>query len=169
MKRENKTKPIKKATEADSIYTNEKTAKWIIDYFNPNGTILDASAGANAFFDNYKNKVKYRCEIADGSDFLEWTKSVDWIITNPPYSIYDQFLKKAFDVAENVVFLVPISKAFKSDNTQKMILEYGGLKEILYMGSGRKHKFPFGFPIGCLHYQKGFVGDCKITYRMDGW
>ena len=26
-----------------------------------------------------------------------------------------------------------------------------------------------GFHVGCLHYQKGFVGDCKITYAMDGW
>ena len=30
-------------------------------------------------------------------------------------------------------------------------------------------RFAFGFPVGCLHYQKGFVGDCKITYVMDGW
>ena len=37
------------------------------------------------------------------------------------------------------------------------------------MGGGSKHGFAFGFPVGCLHYQKGFVGDCKITYVMDGW
>jgi len=79
------------------------------------------------------------------------------------------FLQKAFSVADNVVFFVPIQKAFKSDKTTKMIIEYGGLKEIVYMGAGGKHGFGVGFPVGCLHYQKGFVGDCKITYVMDGW
>ena len=102
-------------------------------------------------------------------DFFDWDKKVDWIITNPPYSIYDHFLQKAFSIADNVVFFVPIAKAFKSNKVQKMVLEYGGLKEIVYMGGGSKHGFGFGFPVGCLHYQKGFVGDCKITYVMDGW
>jgi len=55
------------------------------------------------------------------------------------------------------------------DGEAIMVIDYGGLKEIVYMGGGSKHGFAFGFPVGCLHYQKGFVGDCKITYVMDGW
>ena len=91
---------------------------------------------------------------------------MDWIITNPPYSIYDQFLEHAFKIADNVVFFVPIAKAFKSNKVQEMVANYGGLKELIYMGGGSKHGFAFGFPVGCLHYQKGFVGDCKITNEM---
>src|SRR4030067_583417 len=91
-------------------------------------------------------------------------KKVDWIITNPPYSIYDHFLEKSFSIADNVVFLVPIVKAFKSKKTLKMTIDYGGLKEIVYMGGGRKHGFGFGFPVGCLHYQRNYKGECKITY-----
>lgn len=146
-----------------------KQAKWIIDYFNPQGSILEPCAGENAFYDQFTNAEKYRCEIEDGIDFFEWDKKVDWIITNPPYSIYDHFLEKAFSVSDNVVFFVPIQKAFKSEKIERMVLRYGGLKEIIFMGGGRKHKLPFGFVVGCLYYKKGFVGDCKITHKMDGW
>ena len=92
---------------------------------------------------------------------------MDWIITNPPYSIYDLFLEKAFSVSDNVVFFAPIQKALKSERIERMVLKYGGLKEIVFMGGGRKHKLPFGFAVGCIYYQKSFVGNCKITHNMD--
>lgn len=152
-----------KATAADTVQTNKDTAQWIVNYFNPQGTILDPSAGGDAFFSAFKNKLKYRCEILDGKDFFKWNKSVDWIITNPPYSIYDMFLNRAFRVADNVVFFVPIAKAFKSNRVQEMVNRYGGLKEIVFMGSGSRHGFAFGFPVGCLHYKRGYRGDCRIT------
>lgn len=151
-----------KATASDTVLTKTETAKWIVDYFKPKGIMLDPCAGEDAFYNNFIGE-KYRCEIRDGSDFLLWEDKVDWIITNPPYSIYDHFLEHAFNIADNVVFFVPIAKAFKSNKVQKMVSEYGGLKEIVYMGGGGKHGFAFGFPVGCLHYKRGYRGDCKIT------
>ncbi len=163
------TKPNKTeiATAADKVYTKESTAKWIVDYFNPSGSILEPAAGKDVFYNLFKTNEKFRCEIDDGIDFLTFDKKVDWIITNPPYSIYDIFLEKSFETANDVVFFVPIAKAFKSNKIQQMVIKYGGLKEIVYMGGGSKHGFAFGFPVGCLHYQKGYKGDCKITYVMD--
>jgi len=163
------TKPNKTeiATAADKVYTKKSTAKWIVDYFNPSGSILEPAAGKDVFYNLFKTNEKFRCEIDDGIDFLTFDKKVDWIITNPPYSIYDIFLEKSFETANDVVFFVPIAKAFKSNKIQQMVIKYGGLKEIVYMGGGSKHGFAFGFPVGCLHYQKGYKGDCKITYVMD--
>lgn len=163
MRRPTKSNKTKKATLADNVCTKDETAQWIINYFNPKGTILDPSAGTNVFYNKFKNKKKYRCEISDGIDFFDWNKKVNWIITNPPYSIYDLFLQKAFNIANNVVFFVPIAKAFKSNKVQNMVIKYGGLREIIYMGGGNKHGFSFGFPVGCLYYQKDFKSDCKIT------
>lgn len=157
------------ATAADVVMTNLNTAKWIVEYFNDwSGIMLDPSAGENAFYNNFPEGMRMRCEINDGLDFFNWDDSnrVAWIITNPPYSIYDLFLEKAFKIAENVVFFVPIAKAFKSNKIQDMSQKYGGLKEIVYMGGGGKHGFNFGFPVGCLHYKKDYKGDCKITHYL---
>ena len=158
-----KANKTKIATAADKVYTRQETAKWIMDYFNPKGSILEPAAGKNVFYDLFEGD-RYRCEIDDGIDFFDWDKRVDWIITNPPYSIYDLFLEKAFLIADNVVFFVPIYKAFKSNKIQQMVIRYGGLKEIVYMGGGSRHGFGFGFPVGCLYYQKNYSGDCKITH-----
>lgn len=152
-----------KSTASDSVLTDLNTARWIIEYFAPQGSILDPAAGQDAFYGQYGDIEKYRCEILDGLDFFNWNKKVDWIITNPPYSIYDRFLEHAFCIADNVVLFVPIAKAFKSNKIQNVVIQYGGLKEIVYMGSGSKHGFAFGFPVGCLYYQRGYRGDCRIT------
>ena len=153
----------KQATATDRAYTKEETAIWIINYFKPQGSVLDASAGKDVFYNNFANEQKYRCEIDDGLDFFDWDKKVDWIITNPPYSIYDHFLGHSFEIADNVVFFVPIAKAFKSNKVQKMVNDYGGLREVVYMGGGSGHGFKFGFPVGCLHYKRDYKGECKIT------
>lgn len=168
-----KANKTKKATAADIVFTKENTARYIVDYFKKYGSdigsILEPASGKDVFYNLFTNKEKYRCEITDGYDFLEFDKKVDWIITNPPYSIYDLFLEKSFEVSDNVVFFVPIAKAFKSNKVQNLVIGYGGLKEIVYMGGGSKHGFGFGFLVGCLYYQRGYSGSCKITYVMEGW
>jgi len=164
------TKPNRssKATAGDTVYTKSETAQWIIDYFNPQGSILDPSAGKNAFYDKFTNEEKYRCEISDGLDFFDWNRHINWIIANPPYSIYDKFLEHAFEIANNVVFFVPIAKAFKSNKVQKLVNDYGGLKEIIYMGGGNHHGFAVGFPVGCLYYRRCYTGLCRITTHYEG-
>lgn len=151
-----------KSTPNDVVMTKPETAKWIINHFQPSGICLDPCAGNNAFFDAML-EPKIRLEISEGTDFFEFNKNVDWIITNPPFSIYDNFLLHAFKISKNVVWFVPLNKAFKSQKIDKAIQNYGGLKEIVLMGGGSKHGFPFGFPVGCLHYQKFYVGDIKLT------
>lgn len=58
-----KMKPTKanrtgKATAADVVYTNPGTAKWIVNYFSPTGSIIDPSAGSNAFYNNFQAETE---------------------------------------------------------------------------------------------------------------
>ncbi len=157
--RPNKTK---KATAADSVMTPPHIALKVIQHYKPSGLCLDPARGDGAFF-NQLPIPKEWCEIKEKKDFLKFKKKVDWIITNPPYSIYDLFLKHSFEIADNVVFLCPIAKAFKSLSIERMVGEYGGLKEIWIFGGGSVAGFAFGFPVGCLHYKKDYKGDIKYT------
>lgn len=151
-----------KQNQTDKVMTREDVAIKIIEHFNPTGITLEPCRGSGSFYNNIKGKKDW-CEIDECKDFFDYNKKVNWIITNPPYSIYDKFLLKAFEVADNVVFLVPLAKAFKSQKIDKEIEKYGGLKEIVMLGGGGKIGFPFGFPCGCLYYKRGYKGYVKIT------
>ena len=151
-----------KQNQTDKVMTREDVAIKIIEHFNPTGITLEPCRGSGSFYNNI-NGEKDWCEIDKNKDFFDYNKKANWIITNPPYSIYDKFLLKAFEVADNVVFLVPLAKAFKSQKIDKEIEKYGGLKEIVMLGGGGKIGFPFGFPCGCLYYKRGYKGDVKIT------
>lgn len=145
------------ATANDSVMTPPHVAKWVVDYFKPSGRILEPCRGDGGF------PHTDWCEITDGRDFFGWHDQVDWIITNPPFSIYDRFLLHAFEVADNIVFLTVLSKVFKSRKMDDALVAYGGLKEVVMMGGGGAIGFPFGFPVGCLYFKRGYTGDVKIT------
>ena len=82
-------KKNKLSTANDKIYTPIETAKDIISKFNLFGTVLDPFKGNGAFYDNLPETVeKDWCEIDLGRDFFDYNKKVDWIISNPPYSIF---------------------------------------------------------------------------------
>ena len=151
-----------RATAQDVVMTPSTTAKIIIDYFKPTGKLLEPCRGEGAIY-NYMSGDKHWCEISEGKDFMDWSEQVDWIITNPPYSIFDLFLKKAMSVADNIVFFVPFSKLFKSKSNDEMVRQYGDIKEIVNMGTGSQHGFKMGFMVGCIHYKKDYVGDIKYT------
>ena len=158
-----------KATGQDVVMTSPETAIKILNYFQQHWSygksddkVLDPCRGEGAFYNNMIGN-KHWCEISEGKDFMDWNKQVDWIITNPPYSIFDIFLKKAMSVSDNIVFFVPLSKLFKSKLNDLMVKEYGDIREIVNMGTGAQHGFKVGFPVGCIYYKRNYIGDIKYT------
>ena len=86
----------------DIYYTPELLAKEILSLFDfkDKEILLDPCKGKGAFFNNYPNNtINEWCEISDNKDFLEYNKKVDYIITNPPYSILNKFIDKSIEVS----------------------------------------------------------------------
>ena len=82
------------STKQDVVMTPYHTAKWIVEHFEPQGKMLEPCRGEGAFYtamQEYNDDVDW-CEISEGKDFFDYNGKVDWIITNPPYSIFDDFL-----------------------------------------------------------------------------
>ena len=154
-------------TAADSVQTPLKIAKMIVEHYHPIGKCLEPCRGEGAFFQFFPGQKDW-CEIKEGKDFFNYHRKVNWIITNPPYSIYNDFLQHCFDLANNVVLLCPIAKAFKSLTIERLVAKYGGLKEIWLIGSGAACGFNFGFPTGCLYYKKGYAGKIKYIRGCPG-
>lgn len=151
----------KPVLNSDIVYTPLHVSKGIINGLNPKGKCLDPCKGNGAFYDYLPEGSDY-CEIREGRDFLTYKYNVDWVIGNPPYSIFEDFLKKAFEIADNVSYLVPTNKIFQRQIIMDMINKYGGIKSMIIYGSGQLIDFPFGFSVGNFYFKKGWKGDTKI-------
>jgi len=150
---------------ADVVYTPRKVSESIIRHLKPAGLCLDPCKGDGAFYDYLPAGSEY-CELQEGTDFLKYNKQVDWIIGNPPYSIFLEFLQHSFSISNNVSFLVPTNKVFQRQIIMDMINDYGGLKSIIVYGSGSLIGFPFGFSVGNFHFEKGYKGSCELILGM---
>lgn len=122
---------------------------------------LDAFRGDGAFYRFLPSLVTDWCEIDDGRDFFDYNKHADWIISNPPYSIFDAVLYHSFKIANNVAYLVPLSKVFSSMGRIRKWQAYGNIKAIWIL-SASKCGFPFGFPAAFVWWKKGYTGETKI-------
>lgn len=145
----------------DVVYTPDDLALKIVNHFRPTGSILEPCKGGGAFL-RAMPTAEY-CEIAEGIDFFDCQVKYDWIITNPPWSIFRAFLRKACETADNVVFLVPVVHYFGKARLRELKETGHALKEIVILNTPKN--FPqMGFALGCVYTQKNYRGACEITY-----
>jgi hypothetical protein len=148
---------------SDVVYTPGNVARHIISIVKPSGKLLDPCRGDGAFFNNFPAGGDW-CEISEGKDFFSYREKVDWIIGNPPYSIFKDWLIHSFSLADNVVYLVPTNKIFQSWKVMGEIIKYGNIKNMIVYGSGTLIGFPFGFSVGAFHFQRGYRGDTDMRF-----
>lgn len=149
-------------TLSDVVYTPDEIARDIVSYFKPKGKCLDPCKGGGAFLQFLPAGSDW-CEISEGRDFFDYHGQVDWIVSNPPYSILDEWLTHSYEVAADIVYLLPLPKLFNSARRMEMICDNGGMKEILFVTAGRRLGFTFGYACGAVHFQTGYKGPTKIT------
>lgn len=53
-----------------------------------NDIVLEPFKGEGSFYNNFPNNIiKEWCEIQEGKDYQEYDKSIDWVISNPPFRL----------------------------------------------------------------------------------
>lgn len=157
-----KTLALVELNKNDIVITPAEIVDEILSYLDIKGFVLDPCAGEFAFYKKLPEPKDW-CEIQKGKDFFDWEKKVDWIVSNPPYSNFNEFLDHSFDLSENVCFLVPFAKVFKSWGVIKRIKEYGGIVKI-WIAPASICGFPFGFPVGAFHFKKNYSGLTELIY-----
>lgn len=136
----------------DRVYTPDYLAKAIVERYRPSGRILEPCKGNGAFLKHLPNAEW--CEIDDGKDFMLWTKRVDWIITNPPYSKYLDFLRHSFEISDNVVFLQFINAFFMRKRVSTMVDMGFKIADIWYIPTPPKPWPQTGFQVGCIYWTR---------------
>ena len=151
--------------EKDIVYTQDNVVKSIIDWIRPSGKCLDPCKGDGAFLRHLPAGSDW-CELREGKDFFDYNTKVDYIIGNPPYSIFEDWLRHSFEIAKDVVYILPTNKVFQRQVIMEMISNWGGVKGIMVYGSGSVVGFPFGFSTGTFHFRKEYKGLCDL--RLQG-
>lgn len=145
----------------DVVYTPDWVARDMVEFFRPDGTILDPSSGDGVFL-KYLPSSEW-CEIEKGRDFFSWNTPVDWLFGNPPYSQFSEWLDHSMSIAKNICYLVPCNKAFNSYSMIERVSEWGGMRHMRVYGPGSRLKFPIGYAIGAIHYQRDYSGAMGIS------
>lgn len=122
-----------KPTNYDNLYTQQEAIKFLCDNIDLSKikTIWEC-AGGTGNISNYLNNLGINVistDIEQGVNFLENNFECEMIITNPPYSKKNEFLKRAFELGKPFAFLLPLTtlegnfrnKLFKNKNIQVLI------------------------------------------------
>lgn len=154
----------------DRVFTPSALAESIVSHFPIQGKILEPCRGSGAFTNALYYQLNLEsdwCEISEGRDFFDYDKKVDWIVTNPPWSLFAEFLGKSLEVADEIVFLVTVNH-FTTKKRMRMIREAGfAFREILLVDTPKS--FPqSGFQVAAVWISKGWEGDCRFSRLYDG-
>lgn len=150
--------------DKDTVFTPDDVARDVVAFFKPAGYVLEPAKGDGAFLKYLPVGTEW-CEARDGRDFFAWNQHVDWIVSNPPYSRFADWLRHSFEVADNIVYLIPINKAFNSYQMLTEIHAYGGIPMIYVIGPGASLKFNIGYAIGAVHFKRGYRAGCSLAFR----
>lgn len=142
----------------DVVYTPPELASDIVSYFSPSGLCLDPCMGEGAFLNLLPDGSEW-CEIEQGRDFYAWTRQVDWIVGNPPFSHLLAWIRHSFKVANDIVYIMPSHRVFASAEFLDDLFEWGGIVHIRRYNTGTQWGFTTGHALAAVHYRKDYRGD----------
>lgn len=147
----------------DVVYTPDWVAADMLEHFRPTGVVLDPCRGLGAFHDLLPGGSPW-CEITDGRDFFKWSEPVDWVVSNPPYSLTRPWFKHSYTIADNLLYLIPLRNLFSGYGFVREVYEYGGIAGIRLYGTGGRLGFPMGNAVGAVHVARNYDGPTDFSF-----
>lgn len=147
--------------DSDYVQTPEWCAKDMVGYFKPTGKVLDPCRGQNRVFHSILNCDW--CEITEGVDFFKCEDNYDWIIGNPPYSIFNKWVKHSYTIGDNIVYLVPTFKAMNALSLMRLYYDKGHIKHIRLYDTGNDIPWARSRPICAIHFKVGYFGETSYS------
>jgi hypothetical protein len=137
-------KPPLKQGSSDDFQTPPYAIKPLLPYIKKEWIIWEPACG-NGNLVNGLREYNYNVigsDILDGKDFLKGTpENFDCIITNPPFSIKQEFLQRCYLLKKPFALLLPLT-TLETKKRQKLFKEFG-IEIILF-----DHRINFETPSG---------------------
>lgn len=152
--------PGKNSPDKDLHLTPRCIAMRLIEELEVRGRVLDPALGEGAFYDNFPSSCeKLWCEISKGRDFFEFSERVNWIITNPPFSAFFDFLKHSTTIADEIAFYCTIQHGISLRARNRYMRQAGfGIKQIITTDTPPLPWPQSGFQVGLVHWSRGHSG-----------
>ena len=133
-----------KTSDGDECYTPNYALEVLLPYLDKNKTYYEATSNISSNILNFAKENKFNFIGSNGKDFLnDELPDFDAIITNPPYSIKDKFIKKCYDLNKPFALLLPVTaiqgkfrgKLFNDNGIELLVLN----SRVDFTGKGAPH------------------------------
>lgn len=159
--------PNRNYASDDVVMTPRPLARALVRAVQPTGVILEPCAGDGAFLEALPPDALW-CEITRGRDFFAFGQRVDWIITNPPWRQIRAFLRHAFELADNVAFLMTVNHAWTRARVGDARAAGFAIAELILVNTPRSFP-PSGFQLGLIVYRRGWSGGIRLQHWDEHW
>jgi len=153
-----RSQPNRNYQSEDRVMTPPWLAKAIVQRLQPRGVILEPCAGTGNLLAALKGygDVEW-CEIDQGRDFFRYTTPVDWIITNPPWSQFGDFLEHSLRLANHVALMATVNHWWTRRRCALVQGSQFGYRRLLLIDPIRE--FPTtGFQLGMMVVSRNWSG-----------
>lgn len=118
--------PLVKGNSND-FQTPKEALLPLLDYINKDMIIWECAQGKGNLVKGLED-YGYNCigtDVLEGYDFLTYEPDYyDCIITNPPFSIKQQFLQRSYELGKPFAFLLPLT-TLETKKRQDLFKKYG--------------------------------------------
>ena len=130
---------------ADDFQTPPEALKPLLPYLKKDWIIWECAAGKGNLEKGLKkvgfSKIK-ATDILQGWDFLNWSPMYfDCIITNPPFSLKQEFLERCYQLKKPFALLLPLT-TFETQKRQRLFKKYG--LEVIFLPNRINFETPSG-------------------------
>lgn len=160
--------------KSDLYQTPFSLTKQLLSRENFQGLVLEPACGNRAIS---KMLIKYSYggisdDLQNGYDFLKENRIWDNIITNPPFSLADEFILKAKELYKNkIAFLMPLNylhgqKRYEKNIFKELVRIYVFTRYPLLTDTVREDgKYETGMMVYAWYiWEKGYKGKAEINW-----
>lgn len=141
----------------DIVYTPHNLATKCVKacLLKKNNTVLEPACGNGVFLKEikkYTNNIDW-CEIEKNRNFFNYKKRVNWIITNPPWSKYREFMFHSMKIADKIGMLITFNHAITKARIRDL-QEHGFWFTNVYFVDTPKEFPQSGFQLAFILFEK---------------
>lgn len=108
----------------DNFQTPDCALDYITPYLNKNWVIWECAEGKGNLVKGFEKRGFNVIGSDKEFNFLENIKDCDCIVTNPPYSLKENFIQRCYELKKPFALLMPLT-ALEGQKRQKMYKEFG--------------------------------------------